>query len=183
VKDAVLKRRALRSFEKTKIDPAVIDRLIESASLSASCFNNQPWRYVFVNDELVLKELHGALSKGNVWATAAPLIIAVCAIKENDCVIKNREYFLFDCGLSVSQLILSAAERGLVAHPIAGFDEEIVKAVLDIPKEMTAITLIIVGEHSQTISPLLSEKQIEAEKERPERLPKEQIVFFNRFRS
>ena len=181
VKDAVLRRRALRSFDNTKIEPAVIDSLIESASLSASCFNNQPWRYVFVNDEAVLKKLHEALPKGNVWATAAPLIIVVCSKKENDCLIKNREYFLFDCGLSVSQLLLTATELGLVAHPIAGYDEEIAKTVLGIPQDMTVITFIIVGMHSQIISPLLSEKQIKDEQTRPLRLPKEQISFFNRF--
>jgi nitroreductase len=183
VKEAVQKRRALRSFEKTKIDPVVIDSLIEAASLSASCFNNQPWRYVFVNDDAVLKKLHEALPKGNVWATVAPLIIVVCSKKESDCVIKNREYFLFDCGLSVSQLILEATELGLVAHPIAGFDEDKAKEILGIPQDMTAITFIIVGVHSPTISPLLSEKQIKDETTRPPRLAKEQTVFFNRFPS
>ena len=183
VKDAVLKRRALRSFENTKLEPDMIDRLIESASLSASCFNNQPWRYVFVNDDAVLKKLHEALPKGNVWAAVAPLIIVVCSKKENDCLIKGREYFLFDCGLSVSQLILTATELGLVAHPIAGYDEEMAKTLLGIPQDMTVITLIIVGVHSQAISPLLSEKQVKDEQERPARLPKEQIAFFNRYPS
>ena len=35
------------------------------------------------------------------------------------------------------------------------------------------ITLVIVGKRSETISPLLSEQQVERERERPERLPLE----------
>ena len=44
------------------------------------------------------------------------------------------------------------------------------------------ITLINVGKKSDTTSELLSEKQIEAEKERPERKPIEESVYINRYR-
>jgi nitroreductase len=70
---------------------------------------------------------------------------------------------------------------GLVAHPIAGFNEDAVKEILGIPEEMRLITLVIVGKHSETISPLLSEKQAERERKRPERLPLEGFAYMNRF--
>jgi nitroreductase len=76
---------------------------------------------------------------------------------------------------------LRATELGLVAHPIAGYNEDAVKEILGIPQDMEVIALIIVGKHSETISPLLTEKQAEAEKKRPERLPLEKFAYVDVF--
>ena len=55
------------------------------------------------------------------------------------------------------------------------------KEVLGIPDDMEVITLVIVGKHSETISPVLSDKQVEAEKNRPERLALEKFVYIDSF--
>ncbi|MCX6667449.1 MAG: nitroreductase family protein, partial [Euryarchaeota archaeon] len=47
VKEAIKKRRAYRSFLPVEITKDLINDLAECAQLTASCFNNQPWRYVF----------------------------------------------------------------------------------------------------------------------------------------
>jgi len=46
---------------------------------------------------------------------------------------------------------------------------------------MKVITLVMVGKHSETISQVLSEKQVEAERTRPERLPFEKIAYIDRY--
>jgi len=182
VKEAIEKRRAYRSLEEVKITEELIHDLAKHAILAPSCFNNQPIRYVFVYNKEKLKEMHEALSKGNEWAFAASLIIAVFGKKDTDCIIADREYYLFDIGLSTAFLILRATELGLVAHPIAGFKGKKTKEILGIPDDMTVITLVIVGKHSDTISPVLSEKQVEWEKTRPERLPFEQFTYLNSYK-
>lgn len=78
-------------------------------------------------------------------------------------------------------LILKATDMGLVAHPIAGYDEAKAKSVLNIPEEMRLITLIICGEHDETMSPLLTESQVMRENPRPERKPLDEIMSCNRF--
>lgn len=182
VKDAIEKRRAYRSLDPVEINEELIRDLAECARLAPSCFNYQPWRFVFVYQKSILEELRPAFSKGNEWVYNASMVIAVFSKKEMDCVIKEREYYLFDVGMACAFIILRATELGLVAHPIAGFDPDEVKKILGIPEEMNLITLIIVGKHSETISPYLSEKQIEAEKARPPRIPLEEIAFINRFK-
>ena len=179
---AINERRAYRSLEPVKITKDLIRNLAHSARLSPSCFNNQPWRLVFVYDSKVLKEMHTALSKGNEWAFSASMIIAVFSKREDDCIIKDREYHQFDCGLASGFLILRATELGLVAHPIAGFSPKKTKEILAIPEEYKVITLIIVGKHSKTISAALSEQQVEWEKKRPDRFPMEKFAHFNRFK-
>ncbi len=181
VTEAIHQRRAYRSLAPANITEDLIRDLATHAQLAPTCFNNQPARFVFVYDQDVLNQLKPVFSKGNEWCDNASMVIAVFAEREADCVIKEREYYLFDTGMETAFLILRATELGLVAHPIAGYNPQKVKELLRIPQQFNLITLIIVGKHSETISPLLSEKQIEWEKKRPERLPLEEVVFINQF--
>jgi len=181
VKEAISKRRAYRSLEPVEITSELIRDLAECAQLTASCFNNQPWRYVFVYDPKVLREMHAALSSGNEWARNASMIIVVLGRKEDDCIIRDRFYYQFDIGMATSAIILRATELGLVAHPIAGYSPKKTREVLGIPENVDVITLVIVGKHSDKIDPVLSEKQVEAEKERPVRKNIDEFVYINRY--
>ena len=181
VKEAIGKRRAFRSLVPVKITENLIKDLAESAQLSASCFNNQPWRYVFVYEPEMLKKMHEALSSGNEWAQKASMIIVVLGKQEDDCVIHDRIYYRFDIGMATMAIILRATELGLVAHPIAGYSPKKTIEILGIPEDVDVITLVIVGKHSDKIDPVLSGKQVEAEKERPERIPIDDFVYMNRY--
>lgn len=181
VRAAIEERRAYRSLDDVEITEELIKDLAGCASLSASCFNNQPWRFVFVYDKEVLKRLREALSKGNEWAHFASMIVAVFSRKDLDCNIKEREYYLFDTGMATAFFILRATELGLVAHPIAGFSEKKAREILGIPEEMRLITLVVVGKHSEETHSVLSEKQVDWEKSRPERLPLEKFAFINAY--
>jgi len=180
VTEAIGARRARRILSERPIEKDKVDALVRAARLSASCFNNQPWRITLcLGDGLpAVKE---CLSKGNVWATKAPLIMAVAARLPDDCHLSDkRDYFLFSTGLAIGQLELQATELGLIAHPIAGYDPLKVKANLGMPEEYTVITLVICG-YPGTDDSLLSEKQKVTEKERPERKPIGENFFLNRW--
>lgn len=179
--DAINNRRAYRSLKPVKITKNIVNDLINCAKLSASCFNYQPWRYIFVYKPKVLKKMHEALSTGNEWAKDASMIIAVFSNRENDCIIRDREYYLFDTGMATAFLILRATELGLVAHPIAGFSPKKVREILNIPDTMNVISLVIVGKHSSTIHSVLSKHQKIAEKHRPKRLSIKKIAFMNSY--
>jgi nitroreductase len=181
VKEAIDKRRAYRSLDSITISKELIQDLAGSARLSASCSNKQPWRYIFVYGSEELTGLHPALNKGNEWIHLASMIVAVCSRKDLDCIVKNREYYLFDTGMATAFLIMRATELGLVAHPIGGFDEDKVKEALGVPADMTVITLVIVGKHTEKINPVLSEQQIAWEKIRPERMEISDFAFLNQY--
>ena len=174
-------RRAFRSLEPIEITPEIIETLSKAAQLAPSCFNNQPWHFIFTYEQNTLQQLFQALSSGNEWAQQASMIISVCAKKEDDCVIYDREYYLFDLGLAASFLVLQATDLNLVAHPIAGYSPKKVRQILSIPEDYNIITLIIVGKHNKNISSSLSEKQKEAEKTRPARNTLETFIHHNTF--
>jgi len=181
VVDAIRRRRAYRSLAPVEITPGILSALAGSVRLAPSCFNNQPWRLVFVDDPVRLEAMHEALSPGNAWARAASLIIAVFSREEDDCVIKSRTYHQFDTGLGVGFLLLRAVELGLVAHPIAGFSPLKTRKILDIPQDYRVISLIIVGRRASETSPVLSAGQVSAEKNRPARMNVEDFIHRNRF--
>ncbi|UCE40695.1 MAG: nitroreductase family protein [Candidatus Aminicenantes bacterium] len=181
VHQAIQKRRAYRSLISEVIPGNLIEDLARSARLAPSCSNNQPWRFVFVRSSKMLERMHEALSKGNAWAHAASMIIAVFSRVEDDCIIRDRIYHQFDCGLAAGFLILRATELGLVAHPIAGFSPKKTREILGIPEEYQVITLIIVGKRADQTNPILSEKQAAAEKKRPKRKRFSELVSIDRF--
>ncbi|MDG6228500.1 MAG: nitroreductase family protein [Candidatus Thermoplasmatota archaeon] len=181
VKETIGTRRAYRSLDHIEVTEEVIHQLISAAQLSPSCFNNQPWRYIFVFSKVKLKEMHEALSKGNEWAKDASLYIIVCARKTDDCVIYDREYYLFDTGISTGFLILRATELGLVAHPIAGYSPKKTRDILNIPEDLKVISIIVVGKHATMIKPILSEKQQQQELKRPLRKQYSLFVHYNTY--
>lgn len=169
VKEAIQKRRALRALDSRPIPDDVVAELVDAMRLSPSCNNMQPWRVVLTRKEPHLEALKGTLSKGNVWAKKAPLIMAICSKPDDDCVLNdNRNYFLFGCGMSVGLMMLRATELGLIAHPIAGYDPVAAKQVLKVPAEYTLITLVNCG-FPGTDTSMLSEKQLAQQTMRPER--------------
>jgi nitroreductase len=183
LKELIEKRRAFRSFAKTSIDKTLINELAEAARLAPSCFNNQPWHYVFVYERSKLDAVFKAMNKGNEWTFKASMVIAILAKKDLDCVLKDgRFYYHYDIGCATGFLILRATELGLIAHPIAGYNPEIVKQALNIPADMEVLTLINVGLHADAIDPILSDKQKNDEIKRPERVPAEKFAFHNEYK-
>ncbi len=181
VKDAIEKRRAYRALAPVEITEDTVRDLAEAAHLAASCFNNQPWRFVFVRERDMLERLFETLPDGNAWARASSMIVAVASRPDLDCQIMGRDYFLFDTGMATAHLVLRATELGLVAHPIAGYSPKKVRGVLGVPDNMTVITLVIVGKHTDEISDALSEAQAAGEAKRPERHPFDEFAYLETY--
>ena len=174
VKEAIQKRRAYRALGPVEINDAMIQELVIAAQLMPSCFNNQPWRFVFARSKAVLAKVHEGLNKGNEWCQKSSVIIAAFAKRDNDCLIKEREYYLFDLGMAVSAMMLRATELGLVAHPIAGFDPEKIRHALNIPADHMLITLINIGKKIEDTTGL-TPWQVSQEPARPPRFALESL--------
>ncbi len=137
-------RRAYRSIRTDPIPKEDLLKLIESAHLSPSCSNKQPWRYVVVQNKETLEKLSQAYAEGNYWMKDVPAVIVVWTKDEFDCQLSdNRNYALFDTGMSVGFLLVQATQMGLIAHPVAGYDPLKLKEILGI--DGTVIVLIALG--------------------------------------
>lgn len=176
----ILSRRAKRALSSDPIPKEEIQTLMEAAHLAPSCFNNQPWRFVAIDDPEVLAAVKKAMPKGNYWTAPAPAIIAVASKPNLDCQLSDgRNYYLFGCGMAVGNMMIQATQMGLVAHPIAGFNPIKVKEILGIPENYVLITLVIIGRLGDSAT--LSDKHREAELGPRDRKPLTDVLTWNRF--
>jgi nitroreductase len=187
LREAMGNRRAYRSLEPIEITAEMVRAAMDDVRLCPSCFNNQPWRFVFVFGSAALAAMKGALTRGNAWAQAASMIVAVASRRDLDCLIPkdapDREYFLFDTGMATALLILRLTEMGLVAHPIAGYSEKAARDAVGMPDDMTIITLIIVGKKAPVVFDTLSDSQKVSETARPSRKGFDEVAFLDRYSS
>jgi nitroreductase len=143
----IAKRRSLRAIDPDRPVPRdVVTRLLGAARWAPSSGNTQPWRFVVVDAPEALARAHTALKPGNLtWAGRAPLLLLVCANPEDDGAINGQPLYLFDCGLATENLLLQGIAEGLVVHPMAGWDEDTMRAALTIPLPYRIVVTIAAG--------------------------------------
>ena len=183
VEEAIEKRRSFRSLKKIEITDEMITKLGTAAQLMCSCYNNQPWRFVFVYQDPILTDLKNvAINPGNRWAKDGSMIIVVFSKPDLDCIIGEKNYYLFDTGMAVGAMLLEATNLGLIAHPIAGFKPEKVHEILEIPSEFNIITLLIIGKKNPEIPEFFKDYQIKSEQKRPTRKELSEFIFQNQYK-
>ena len=177
----IRERRAYRGLSRKPVPREALNNILKAASLAPSCFNKQPWKYIIADNPDVLEEIHKALPENNNWAKKAPSIIISLTGIELDCSLPdNRDYALFDTGLSVMNLMLQAEKEGITAHPMAGFDSAKIRQHFHIPENYIIIALIALGYPGETEE--LTEKQKEMESAPRSRKPIDEIASFNKWR-
>ena len=140
-------RESKRAYLDKPVEQEKLDRLCEIIRWSPSSGNAQPWRFIFIRDDEQKKKAGEALPRGNQWALAAPILIAVCthtdfdAVRDDDAV----EYAQFDTGLATMSLLLGATHLGLMGHGMAGYDSPKMKAALGIPNDWKIMCMASLG--------------------------------------
>lgn len=145
-------RQSVRSYSGKAVEEEKLMQCIETARLSPSANNSQPWRFVVVDEpELRDRIADAAAGMGmNKFVRQAPVIIAVVLEKQNmlsavGSVIQDKEYRLLDIGIAANQLYLQAAALGLGTCMVGWFDENKVKRLLGVDKKRRIPLLITLG--------------------------------------
>lgn len=136
-----------RAFLPDPIPPHQIKSLFEAARWAPSCYNEQPWLFLYADDPDA-KERFGSLlyEKNQQWAQHAPLLIFVLAKRDFAQSGKSNRHALFDAGAAWVSLAFQARKLGLYAHAMAGFDENRCYEVLGISElEYQAMAAVAVG--------------------------------------
>jgi nitroreductase len=124
--EAIRTKRSVRQFKDEAVPQEVIEQILTAGRRAQSSQNHQPWTFVVVRDRARLKTLsecgYGA---GHVAGAAFAVIIVDAA------------NWSFDIGQAAAYLQLAAWDLG-VASCLAYFGEaDKVKALLNVPQEMT----------------------------------------------
>ena len=171
-------RKATRAIDQRSVESAKIDAILQAARLSASCANNQPWRFLVLTEPVPLEKGREALSRGNYWAKTAPVLVFGYSKPDLDCQLSGeRDYYLFDLGMAVQNILLQATELDLVARPMAGFSPDKVRQAFGLADEYRVMVAIAIG-YPGDIATLDEKKQAVSLAART-RLPLEETVGFN----
>ncbi len=135
-KRASLKLRLIpRPVEQEKIV-----KILKAGQVAPSARNKQPWRFIIVEDKKTIDEVVSkSFSDVNQPFKNAPVLIFACAAPSDDIIRDGKEYYLFDVGLAMENMVLAATDMGLASHLMTGFEESVIKNILGIPEETRVV--------------------------------------------
>ena len=171
-----IERWSPRAFLPDPIASEDIKTIFEAAHWSPSCFNEQPWRFVYASQPEDLQEFRSVLVESNlIWASKAPLLVLAFSKKsftQND---KPNRWADFDTGAAWMALTLQANKLGFHTHGMGGFDPEKAFAVTGMDsEEFNAICAIAIGKRGDANTLPDNLKAGEAPNDR---MPLDEIIF------
>lgn len=134
--DAVRTVLAVRQFQDKPIPESIVNQIVESAHLTASSMNGQPWHFVVVQDKEMLHQL-GSLVQHGPYIAQAPLAIVVG--------MEQSIFAVSDASRAIQSMILTAWSQG-VGSNWTGFENiPQVNPVLGIPEEIKILAVLPFG--------------------------------------
>lgn len=148
--------------------------LLEAARWSATWGDRQPVRFVVgVRGDDTFVAIAETLKRGNSYARAAGALLLICADEGPD--EKTALYSGVDAGAAIANATVEAVSRGLVAHPMAGFNADAAREAFGIPDGVRPLAVLAVGSLGDyaTADPALVERDSRVRT----RLPLAEIAF------
>ncbi len=153
--EAIEGRRSVRKYKDEDIEDEKIEKILEAATWAPSWANTQCWRFVVVRDEKIEEELaNKALSEGNPATDAfftAPVVLVGCAkrevsgFKDGKAATEKGDWYMFDVGLAMQNLMLVAHSLGLGTVQVGSFNAQKAEDILEIPEDVSVVSMTPVG--------------------------------------
>ena len=136
-----------RSMNGQALTLAQVQSLCEAGRWAPSCFNSQPWRFIYaLPDTPQWQPLLDLLMDANkLWAAKAGALVALVArthFEANDAPAATHS---FDTGSAWMSMALQAQHMGLTAHAMWGFHHDQAADALKLPEYFATQALIAFG--------------------------------------
>ena len=120
--------------------------LLEAARWAPSCFNTQPWRFLYAlkGDPHWQLFFDLLIEFNQQWATNAGALIAIVSRNQSSDG-KEIPCHSFDTGAAWMSLALQAHHSGLVAHAMQGFDLDAARTQLAITDDFAIEAMVAIG--------------------------------------
>ena len=142
--DVIMSRYSVRSYTGEKVSEAQLETLLKAAMAAPSGMNQQPWRFVVVDDPEVMDAMTpwGA----DTWK-AAGTVIVVCGkqtMKDND---DPNPLWQADCAAATENILIAAKALGLGAvwNACYPYFPEQTQAALGLPADIIPYSVVPVG--------------------------------------
>jgi nitroreductase len=146
--EVIQKRKSYRNFSSQPVEQDKIYKVLDAARLAPSWQNRQCWRFIVVQDKETIKKI-GRLRplnyNINFFLRNVPVIIVASANPKDSGHRNGIDYYLVDASIAMEHLVLAATDLGLATCWVGAFDEQMIKDVLEIPKEIRVVALTPLG--------------------------------------
>jgi len=152
------KRRSIRRYTGEKIDRKDLDKCVEAARYSPSACNNQPWKFIIVDDPQktldVAKRAFSRAYKMNTFVMNASAFIVIVSEKQKLApmlggIARGTDFRLIDTGIACEHIVLQATELGIGTCILGWFDEKGLKRLLSVPRNRKIDLVISIGPPQQ----------------------------------
>jgi nitroreductase len=166
-RDVVLKRRMVRNFADKPVDAAILNRILELTRHAPSAGFTQGQSFIVVTSPEKKKAIAATCQEDEYvqrgfapFISGAPLLLIPCTseaayhrrYREADKVNEDGSeiawpvpYWFMDIGCAVMIALLAAIDEGLVSAFAGSKDLKALRALLDIPAEVTPVGVISLG--------------------------------------
>ena len=107
-------RRSIRQFTDQPVERTIIQTLLEMAILAPSASNRQPWRFIILDDPVLVQKIR-AFSPG--IGGNPPCLIVFCLDSQRLPVMRNgtidRTCGIIDLAMAAENMMLAATSHGL----------------------------------------------------------------------
>jgi nitroreductase len=127
---------AVRAYQNKPVPLETVRRIVESAWLTASSINGQPWHFIVVEERAMLDKI-AAVARTGRYIAQAPLAVVVG--------MEASQYAVSDASRAIQSMILTAWSEGVGSNWVGfqGLDE--VNALLGIPAEIAILAIVPFG--------------------------------------
>ncbi len=178
IHDLLTRRWSPRAFSNRPVEPEKLGALFEAARWAASCFNEQPWRFILATRDQGTeydKLLVCLVEANQVWAKQAPVLALGLAKRTFARNGNPNAYARHDLGLATAQLMIQATALDLYVHAMAGILPDKARDSYGIPEDNDVVTALAIGYLGAAES--LPEQLREIEQAPRERRPLADLVF------
>lgn len=147
--DIILKRRSIRKYSETPIEPEKIDTLLKAAMQAPSSGNQRPWEFIVVQDKEQLEKL-SHMSPYSKMLAHATLAIVFLGNTER---MRYPENWEEDMSMAAQNLLLEAVDLnlGAVFLTIIPHEDRIahVNNLFELPDHIKPFSVISIGYPSE----------------------------------
>ncbi|WNY28905.1 FMN reductase [NAD(P)H] [Methanimicrococcus stummii] len=167
ITENIYSRRSVRKYTADPVSNEAVLTILECARFAPSGLNNQPWRFIVVDDSEIGRRL-STLTHYSEIVASAPLLIAVFL---DTAASYNREKDLMAIGASIQNILLAAHSLKLGAVWLGEIlkNKDEVSKILNAPESFELAAVVAIGHPIDNFS------------ETADRKPLNELVFKNKF--
>ena len=152
IPDALKNRRSIRKFSERPVDRRTLDEIIRAGTWAPSGLNNQPWKFVVVQDDRPLVEKLAACTKYAHIIRGAPASILVFLDTETS---YHREKDIQAIGACIQNMLLAIHIKGLGGVWLGEILNQRleVERLAEVPEHMELMGVVALGHPAEKKGP------------------------------